>query len=165
LPKSAKESNKSDMLRAAIQRPTRDGMIYAMTAPGQLFRFDPEKQTIKNLGPNFLTGSYTAAMAISPDDRFLYFVPGAHGGAARVSVPIVQYEIATGKRKVLAFLTDVLRDKLDYHTGGTYNVQMSNDGQTLFVTFNGAAVVSEGERQRAFGLTSVMAVHIPAQER
>jgi len=56
----------SHTLRAAIPTPTPDGKLYGMTAGGRLFAFDPEAETIKDLGPNFADGMYTAVMMATP---------------------------------------------------------------------------------------------------
>lgn len=151
-------------LRAAA-RPTHTGALYGMTAAGRLFRFDPAKAQIEDLGANLAEGDYTAVMALSPDERFLYYTPGAHGSSVRMGTPIVQYEIASGRRKVLAFLNEPLRQKLRYHTGGTYNLQIDPAGEHLFLTFNGAPVAPKGAKQEAFGQPSMVVVHIPSSER
>lgn len=155
---------KGDNTLRAASRPDRKGMPYGMTSSGRLFSFDPRSEAVKDLGPNFGKGDYTAVMALSPDDRFLYFAPGAHGSGARSGAPVVQYEIATGKRKVLAFLQQPLRDKLGYQIGGTYNLQIDPDGARLFFTFNGADV-GGGRRQETFGKPAVVVVHVPSSER
>ncbi|MEX2215064.1 MAG: hypothetical protein WD768_13095 [Phycisphaeraceae bacterium] len=176
LPESQGAKSKGDTLRAAISRPTKKGLIYGMTASGQVFEFNPgaggaassgpaAAPAVRDLGPNFGTGGYTAAMAISPDDRFLYFVPGAHGSSGSVGSPVVQIEIATGKRKVLAFLSQPLKDKLGYYTGGTYNLQIDANGESLYMTFNGQSAESAAKKAIGFGLPSVMVLHIPASER
>jgi sugar lactone lactonase YvrE len=154
-------AKKGDTLRAAATRPAKDGTLYGMTAAGALFAFDPDKQTVRDLGPNFGKGDYTAVMALSPDEKYLYYAPGAHGSAGKYGTPVVQYEIATGKRKVLAFLQAPLQDKLKYQIGGTYNLQIDPAGERLFFTFNGAA---PGARS-AFGRPAVVVVHVPAEER
>lgn len=164
LPGGGGESKKGDTLRAAAQRPTKSGLLYGMTATGQLFGFDPKAQAVRDLGPNFAGGHYTAVMAISPDDRFLYFIPGAHGSSGSVGTPVVQCEIATGRRKVLAFLHDALVKELQYSCGGTYNLQIDGQGERLFVTFNGSPFVA-GKKAVGFGLPSVMVVHVPKAER
>ncbi len=151
-------------LRAAA-RPARDGTLYGMTQAARLFAFDPKAQTVKDLGPNFGDGDYTAVMALSPDDKYLYYAPGAHGSGARSGCPVVQYEIATGKRKVLAFLNEPLRAKLKYYLGGTYNLQIDPAGERLFFTFNGAPLDEKARKQETFGRPAVVVVHVPASER
>lgn len=155
---------KGDALRAAV-RPTRDGRLYGMTASGRLFRFSPVKETVDDLGPNFGDGDYTAVMALSPDDRFLYYAPGAHGSSGKYGTPIVQYEIATGTRKVLAFLNEPVRKARTYNLGGTYNLQLDAAGERLFVTFNGAPLVAGARKVETFGQPCVVVIKIPPSER
>ena len=105
---------------------------------------------------------------LSPDERFLYYLPGAHGQAFRYGTPIVQYEIATGTRKVLAFLAPALEHQLDYVPGGTYGIKLSRDGSTLFVNFNGHAADSirpSYMRPIGFGLCSFAEIQISKAER
>lgn len=109
----------------AASRPDSKGIPYGMTADGRLFSFDPNAEAVTDLGPNFATGDYTAVMALSPDEKYLYYAPGAHGSSAKIGVPVVQYEIATGKRKVLAFLQRPLREQLKYNPGGTTTCRLT----------------------------------------
>lgn len=159
---SSTNSKKGDTLRAGV-RATKNGILYGMTAAGRMFAFNPKTETIKDLGPNFLQGDYTAVMELSPDEKYLYFAPGAHGSGNRTGAPVVQYNITTGQRKVLAFLRDPLRQRFNYNIGGTYNLDIDPSGQQLFFTFNGAPV--GGRRPLTFGQPSVVVVHIPESER
>ena len=161
LPASA-GSKKGDSLRAAAQRPAKDGSLFGMTASGRIFRMDPAKHDVKDLGANFAEGHYTAVMAISPDDKYLYYVPGAHGGNVKIGVPVVQFEIATRKQKVLAFLGEAFRKELKIQAGGTYNLQLDPRGERLFITLNAAPVDTRGA---AFGLPCVVTLAIPPGER
>jgi hypothetical protein len=100
-------------------------------------------------------------MVLSPDEKYLYFAPGAHGSNTKAGVPIVQYDIAKKQRKVLAFLGPTLLDKLKWQCGGTYNAQIDERGEQLYFTFNGSA---PGERS-AFGRPALVVVHLPKGER
>jgi hypothetical protein len=150
-------------------RESKNGWIYGTThGTGQLFRYRPAEDKLELLGPAWLTGSYVTVTELSPDERFLYYLPGAHGGAFRDGTPVVQYEIATGRRKVLAFLAEAFDKEYDYVPAGTYGMKLSADGGTLYVNFNGHA----GDRMRprhmrpdGFGLCGFAAVHIPETER
>jgi len=157
-------SKRGDVLRAST-RPARDGTVYAMTSPGMLFAFAPKRETIKDLGPNFLQGDYTAIVLLSPDEKYLYYAPGSHGSAQRHGAALVQYEIATGKRKVLAFLAPLLREKLAYVLGGTFNMEITADGATLIGTFNGAPYDPAARKTVAFGQPSLLVIQIPPSER
>ncbi|MFO0966756.1 MAG: hypothetical protein U0793_14380 [Gemmataceae bacterium] len=158
---AAKSAKKEATLRAAAPRPTKEGTVYGMTAAGELFAFDSKTERVKDLGPNWGAGDYTAVMALSPDEKYLYYAPGAHGSGAKSGAPVVQYNIASGERKALAFLQQPLLAKLSWPIGGTYNLQIDAKGETLFCTFNGAA---PGARS-PFGRPAVVVLHIPESER
>ncbi len=159
---------KSPGMRAST-RESKDGWIYGIThQTNELFRYQPANDKLEMLGFGWLSGSYTAVTDLSPDDRYVYYLPGAHGGAFKDGTPVVQYEIATGKRKVLAFLAPAFEKEYDYVPAGTYGMKISGDGSTLYVNFNGHA----GEKTRpkamkpiGFGLCGFAAIHIPESER
>src|SRR5205085_1070176 len=101
---------------------------------------------------------------LSPDERFLYYLPGAHGQATLHGTPVLQYEIATGRRKVLAFLAPAFERTHDYVPAGTYGVKISGDGSTLYANFNGHPadrIRPANMRPNGFGLTAFAAIHIP----
>ena len=160
------DGKKGDTLRAAVTRPTKAGIVYGMTAAGRLFALDTKApadapSVVTDLGPNYGVGNYTAVMVMSPDEKYLYYAPGAHGSGNRHGSPVVQYDIASGRRKVLAFLAPPLLKAHQYQVGGTYNLQIDPAGERLYFTFNGAPA---GARSM-FGKPSVMVVHVPREER
>jgi sugar lactone lactonase YvrE len=155
----------------ASTRESSDGYIYGVShrPNGQVFRIATADGKVEMLGPDFLTGDYTSVIELSPDEKYLYYLPGAHGTARAIGTPVVQYEIATGQRKVLAFLRPALEEQHDYVPGGTYGMKISADGSTLFVNLNGHLsdrVRHPGMKDSGgFGLTSFLAIHIPESER
>lgn len=159
---------KSPGMRAST-RETKDGWIYGVTyQTNQLFRYAPAKDKLEMLGSCWLNGSYVAVCDLSPDERFVYYLPGAHGGAFKDGTPVIQYEIATGKQKVLAFLAPAFEKEYDYVPAGTYGAKISADGSTLYVNFNGHAGSATRPRKmppNGFGLCSFAAIRIPEGER
>jgi hypothetical protein len=153
----------------ASSRPSKQGEIFGTThRTNQLFRFNSRNGELKLLGPTWGTGQYTTVTELSPDERFLYYLPGSHGQAFKYGTPVVQYEIATGTRKVLAFLAPALEKQFQYVPGGSYGVKLSADGGTLYVNFNGHAAdaIRPGHmRPNGFGLCGFAAIHIPTSER
>jgi hypothetical protein len=145
------------------------GFIYGTTMrPAQLFRYAPAADKLELLGPDFLNGNYTTVTVLSPDEKYVYYLPGAHGGAALIGTPVLQYNVATGKQKVIAFLKEGIEKATGYSPAGTYGVKISADGSTLYVNFNGnlAADPNPPKRQaKGFGLTAFAAIHIPETER
>ncbi|QDU30512.1 hypothetical protein ETAA8_56570 [Anatilimnocola aggregata] len=150
-------------------RETKDHQIYGITYKNtQLFRYDTRKDELEMLGSDWLAGSYVAVCELSPDEKYMYYLPGAHGKAWLDGTPVIQYEIATRTQKVIAFLAPTLNKELEYVPGGTYGIKLSPDGSVLYVNFNG----HPADRLRpakmkpiGFGLTSFAAIHIPASER
>lgn len=153
----------------ASSRPTKSGALYGTTyVTNQLFRYDEPQNTLTMLGPTWLTGAYTTVMELSPDERFVYYLPGAHGGAFRDATPVVQYEITTGRRKVLAFLAPAFEQAHEYVPAGTYGMKLNSDGSTIYVNFNGHATERLRPKHRradGFGLCAFAAIQIPASER
>ena len=82
---------------------------------------------------------------------------------------VIQIDVKTGKKKVIAFLNGFIRDKEKYNLGGTFGTALSPDGQILHICWNGRPLdkqVSKGSSSSlGFGLCSVLNVHIPASER
>ena len=100
--------------------------------------------------------------------RDLFWDTHAHGQAFKDGTPVMQYEIATGSRKVLAFLADVCEKECDYVPGGTYGLKISADGSTIFVNLNGHApdgLRPVSMKTKGFGLCAFAAIHIPESER
>ena len=56
--------------------------------------------------------SFVYGIALDPTGRFLYYVPGAHGGGFNDGSPVVQFDVKNGKKKVIAFLHPFYQDKL-----------------------------------------------------
>ena len=145
------------------------GEIYGIThKTSMLFRLKTADGTVELLGPNWLAGSYTAVCAMSPDEKFVYFLPGSHGGAFKDGTPVVQYDIKSGQRKVLAFLAAACEKELDYVPAGTYGMKMSADGSKIYVNFNGHPTEKNRPakmKPTGFGLTAFAEIEIPASER
>lgn len=167
------ELSGSPGMRASTSH-SRAGDFFGCThVTNQLFRYRPADSNssagaFELLGPSWGTGQYTTMLLLSPDERFVYYLPGAHGQAFKYGTPVVQYDIATKTRKVLAFLAPALEQQMDYVPGGTYGIKLSADGATLYVNFNGHAadkIRLTSMKPIGFGLCSFMAIHIPKSER
>lgn len=147
---------------------SKSGFVYGIThQTNQLFRYHAGRDELEMLGPNWLTGMYTAVCVLSPDERFVYYLPGAHGQAFKEGTPVIQYEIAAGRQKVLAFLADAFEAECGYVPGGTYGIKLSADGRTLFANLNGHApdgVRPASMKTKGFGLCAFAAIEIPAAE-
>ncbi|MGI9014221.1 MAG: hypothetical protein ACR2GY_08225 [Phycisphaerales bacterium] len=145
---------------------TSKGTAWGISQRGTIISFTPDATTggkIEAFTDAFVAGPlYTAACKLSPDGRYLYYAPSAHGRSSQSGTPVLQFDTHTGKRKVIAFLHDALLQARDYHLGGTYALEVSPDGSTIGIGWNGG---QKGQKKPDFGLCSVMLLEIPASER
>jgi sugar lactone lactonase YvrE len=167
--KTAAVFSGSPGMRSATRESSR-GFLYGAThGTGQLFRFSTSTGELKLLGPTWLGGEYTTVTVLSPDERFVYYLPGAHGQAPRYGTPVVQFDTATGRRKVIAFLAEAIEREFGYTPAGTYGAKLSADGGTLYVNLNGHATSASARpahlKPNGFGLCAFAAIHIPPSER
>lgn len=154
-------------LRAATQE-TSDGFIYtvATRGDGTLFRFDTKTEEVDDLGSAAVAGAtYITTIDADPSGRYLYYVPGAHGSSQRDGAPVVQYDVKTGRKKVLAFLHPFYQRKYGYTPLGTFSSAVSDDGSMLFITWNGNRGGPDRRGRMRFDTCALTVVHIPESER
>ena len=157
-------------MRAQTAHRGPDGLFWGVTYSGELFTFDPDKEEIVEKGINWPGEQrYTTSMARSPEGRYVYYLPGAHGKSFLEGSPVIQFDTTTGKKKVLAFLYPYYYEKYGYTTGGTFSVKLDDKGERLFVLMNGAFIDVEEQLKNdqidVFGHTSIFLIHIPESER
>ena len=158
--------NKVTQLRAYTEGRTMDGSFYSITHNGAMFRFWPEKPEVERIGVNWDKGRYTSTTALDPSGRYIYYMPGGMKSQnANEYGPLVQFDVKTGKKKVLAWLADYYWEKYGYWVGGTYGMEISNDGSFLVIVMNGAFVKRDDENGSPYGNPSLFVVHIPEEER
>lgn len=163
------------VLRAA-SRPDKNGIVYGITKDGHVFSFDTRSERVTPITKAFVeenTASeerggqvplYTAVVRLSENGHYLYYIPSAHGGSRLHGTGVVQLDVRTGKRKVLAFLNDYIQKRTGYSLGGTFGLELNEDESQLFITWNGSGDPKSMDWPD-FGLTSVMILHIPESER
>jgi hypothetical protein len=159
-----KASDKTIGIRAAT-RETPDGKVYTVSS-GQggraatLYAFDTRTEEVTELGPAPVgTQSYIASLQADPSGRYLYYVPGAHGGSDQDGSPVVQYDTKMRKKKVLAFLHPFYQKRYGFTPKGTYSVAVDPAGDKVFITWN----VSRGGR--AWDCCALTVLHVPESER
>ncbi len=151
-------------VRAATEE-TGNGLVYTVStgqrsADATIWQFDTRKEQATKVGTASVgSEAYVASLDVDPTGRFLYYVPGAHGGAPRDGSPLVQFEVATGAKKVIAFLHPFYQEKYGLALKGTYSTAVSADGARVFITWN----ISRGSR--AWDCCGLTVVHIPPSER
>lgn len=154
-------------LRAATEE-TPSGFIYtvATRGDGTLFRFDTKSEKIVELGSAAVAGeTYITTLDVDSTGRFLYYIPGAHGGSQRDGAPVVQFDVKTRKKKVIAFLHPFYQKKYGYTPLGTFGSAVSHDGSQLFITWNGNRGGPDRRGRLGFDTCALTVIHIPESER
>lgn len=158
------ENEKRSHIRSYTPRRLQDGSFIAQTYEGVMFKFWPDEEKTEFIGLNWNDGLYATSIALSPDDRFIYYTVGAHGSTWEAGSPIIQMDTKSYQRKVLAFLHPYFQDKHGYVFGGSYSVLIDSKGANLLIAWNGRFRQAE-ETGESFGHPSFMYLEIPADER
>lgn len=149
---AAPESKDGYIYTASFHRNNDQAGIYALHVPTEKIEF---------LGP-FHVGEkirQVASLAIDPNGRFLYYTPGSHGGSEFTGTPIVQFDVKTGQRKVIAFLHPFCQEEYGATLKGTYSVAIDPKGDKLYATWN----VSRDSK--VWDSCALTVIHIPESER
>jgi len=144
--------------RGHIDEPAMDGWYYWATWDGVLFKFKPEnsrgKPKVKYVNTTWNKGEDVLQIALSPKGRYIYYYPKGNS-------PIIQYDVKTGKRKVLAWVRDYYFKKYGYFMGQGYGMSISKDGKFLVIIVNGEFT----DKKYAFGHPGILKVELPESER
>ena len=150
-------------LRAATPE-TPDGKAYAVSS-GQrstaiLWSLDTKTEQVREIGPVGVgSQEYITSVDADPSGRYLYYVPGAHGGSEADGCPVVQYDLKTNQRKVLAFLHPFCKSKYGYTLIGSFSSAVDPQGDRLYITWHGR------RREKGWDTCALTAIQIPAAER
>ncbi len=160
--------SKNERLRSYTRKRMMDGAFYCISLNGALFKFSPEKKRVEYIGVNWDKGRDSAVLVADSTGRYIYYMPGSKKWAVNNSnAPIVQYDVKTGKKKVIAWLGDFYYKKYGYWIGGTYGLNITKDDSTLVIAINGAfrKRTEDLKKDSAYGTPTLFVVHIPKEER
>jgi len=153
-------------IRAAT-RETSDGFVYTVSSSGdaRLWRFNTRTEQIDEIGrAGVASQDYITSLDVDPTGRYLYYVPGAHGSSNKDGSPVVQFDVKTRTKKVIAFLHPFYQEKYGYVPLGTYSSALSPEGDILYITWNGNR--SGPVRARlAWDGVALTVLHLPRSER
>ncbi len=150
------------VIRCCTDRRAMDGWFYWSTMSGNIFRFEPEGPEGPVIEPvclNWDKGCDVLQFALDKSGRYIYYFPVSYD--KEVSPPLVQFDVKTGKKKVLCWLEEYYFEKYGYWVGGTYGIELTEDDSTLIICMNG----SFQGRDKHFGKPSLFVVGIPEEER
>lgn len=154
-------------LRTASEE-TADGYVYTTgQKDGRIYRFNTKTEQIDDIGELPVAAQvYTTTFDLDPSGRYLYYIPGAHGGSERDGTPVIQFDTQKRTRKVIAFLQPFYEKKYGYVTLGTFGSAVSADGSKVYVTWNGNRGGKDPRRGRyAFDTCALTVIHVPESER
>lgn len=118
-------------LRASTT-PLPDGKLFGATRdPDRFFIMSPSGE-IEDLGD---AAGYTASMALAPGGEHFYYMPHAHGKAWEDGAPLIRVD-DTGQQEIVIELNSLVEDGLGYTVGGTYNIAVSPDGESVYIGAN-----------------------------
>ncbi len=86
-----------------------------------------------------------------------------NGEARKMGTPVIQYNIQTNQKKVIAFIGPYYHEKYGYVAQGTFGIELSEDGSFLVIQTNGGFgpdFLNQRKDQPA-----IFVVHIPEAER
>ena len=151
-------------LRAATQETPRH-VVYTVSSgqskdDAKVWAFDTRTEKIEQLG-TVAVGSqaYVASLDADPTGRYLYYVPGAHGGSEADNSAVVQFDVRTRQKKVIAFLHPFYRDKIGCTLKGTYSTAIDPRGDKLYITWNAS------RSSKVWDCCALTVIHIPESER
>ncbi len=157
-------SGKPNPIRSHTEFKTGDGAFWCFSENGAFFKFFPQQDRTELIGANWGgEGLYTANMCQSPKLRYIYYMPGVGSRAISYGTPLVQYDVKTGKKKVIAFLNRFYLAKYGYNAGAPYGLELDSRGESLFF-YAGGGFTSDRNNPK-FIRPSMFQVHIPASER
>jgi hypothetical protein len=151
-------------LRAATQE-TPQGFVYTVSqgrkgAEPTLYRFNTKTEKVEDLAPaTVVKQGYIASLDVDPTGRYLYYIPGAHGGSEADGSPVVQFDVQTKQKKVIAFLHPFYKDRYGCTLRGTYSSAIDPRGDKLYITWNG------NRGSKAWDTCALTVIHIPESER
>jgi hypothetical protein len=142
---------------------TPQGLVYGTSHyVADLWAFDVQKETLTPLGSGAVgTQGYVASMHADPTGRYVYYIPGAHGGATKDGTPVVQYDTKRGTLKVLCFLHKFYQKNYGYNPDGCFCSVLDEKGERLFVSWDGWR---EGQ-PRGWESCMLSVIEIPESER
>ena len=151
-------------LRSATQE-TPQGIVYTISSgqgqgDAQLWSFDAKTEKAQSLGSASVgSQAYVASLDADPTGRFLYYVPGAHGGSEQDHAAVVQYDVQKRTKKVIAFLHPFYQERIGCTLKGTYSTAVDPAGDKLYITWNAS------RSSLVWDCCALTVIHIPESER
>ncbi|MCI0426043.1 MAG: hypothetical protein L0Z47_09395 [Actinobacteria bacterium] len=142
-----------EWLRASTL-PGPDGRVFGVTVEPDSFFALSSDGSIEELGE--ATG-YTTSLALAPGGEAFYYLSEAHGQAWRSGAPLMRVDTTTGRQETLVELNPLVERGLGHIVGGSYNLAVSADGDSVFIGVNASPPGDDS----GFGEVILLVVHLP----
>lgn len=148
----------------SASRETAEGLVYGTSSTkADLWSLNVKTGEVKQLGTAAVgKNEYISSVEVDPTGHYLYYVPGAHGGAVRDGTPIVQFNLRINQRKVLGFLYQHIWEQTGYAVDGSFGSALDEKGERFFVSWDGWR---KGHIKNGPETAALSVIHIPAEER
>ena len=145
-------------LRASTREASSGWMYLATARPNRLYRFGPSTGVLEDLGD--LPG-YTAHIVLDPGERYVYYMPYAHGGAHEHGAPVYRFDVQTREHQVIASLNEEIERRFDYRIGGAYALDIDSEGKHLFLSLNAVNLKRDPRPRSGFGDPVLVVLEVP----
>ena len=127
----------------------------------QAWHWNPKGAWSDPLGKGYFRGDATPAELIRHSYGYSLQHRGftRNGGTELDGCPVVQFDVKTKQKKVIAFLHPFYKDKYGAVLKGTFSSAVDPSGARLYITWN----VSRGSK--AWDCCALTVIHIPESER
>ena len=142
----------------AATKETADGFVYSVAVDGTLYSFNSSSEEVENMG-SALVGqrSYITNLDVDPTGRYLYYMPGADGTSPLDGTPVVQFDLQTRTKKILAFLSPFYPDTYNFTPISSFGAAVDASGEKLYITWHG----NNKSQLYAYEACALTVVHIP----
>ncbi|HUF90110.1 MAG TPA: CRTAC1 family protein [Gemmatimonadota bacterium] len=146
-------------LRASTREASSGWMYMATARPNQFYRFRPSTGALEDLGE--LPG-YTAHLVLDPGERYVYYMPYAHGGAYREGAPVYRFDVRTREHQVIASLNEEIERRYHYRIGGAYALDLDSEGKRLYLSLNAVNLKRDPRPRSGFGDPVLVVLEVSA---
>jgi len=151
-------TGKAAPIRAHTEWKDADGAFWCFSQNGVFFKFFPAEEKTEYICLNWGgEGTYITNMTMSPGKRYIYYVSRGDG------IPVVQFDTATLRKKVIAFIEDYYIDTYGYCPAKFYGLELDPSGESLFFYLDGGFAPDRDSLK--YARPAMFHVFIPESER
>ncbi|MEM9882779.1 MAG: hypothetical protein AAF800_07670 [Planctomycetota bacterium] len=106
---------------------------------GTLYGLNPGTLALRKIGPAWGGEVWLTDLSLDPTGTCIYFVVDSTWSGRASGVPVVRFDLDTGRRPVLCFLGPLLFANFGYVPVGGYTAVVDPEGRWLVMQLNGSS--------------------------